>query len=122
MLQFCAVALGGAVGALCRYGVSLACFHGLARQPSVVVGTLLVNVVGCFLIGVLFAREIAYPTVHHAALAIGFLGGLTTFSTFGLETVRFLQTGRHGWALANVAANTLLGLAAVFGGMQLGKA
>jgi len=122
MLNVLAVALGGAFGALCRYAVSLACVRWFAPQPLVVAGTLSVNVVGCFLIGVFFARGIAHPTIHHATLTIGFLGALTTFSSFGLETARFLQTGKPGWALANIAANMLLGLAAVYGGMQLGKA
>lgn len=122
MIKILAVAVGGAIGALCRYAVSLVCLYGFARQPWVVLGTLCVNVVGCFLIGLLFAREISHPTVHHAAIAIGFLGALTTFSSFGLETVRFLQTGRPGWAVANIAANMLLGLAAVYGGIGLGRA
>ena len=95
------VASGGAIGSVLRYGVSL-----LLASPW---GTLAVNVVGCFAIGV--ASELVGPT--RLLLVTGILGGFTTFSAFGNETFAFLRAGDTRGAALNVVANVLLGLLAV---------
>ena len=84
-----------------------------------------VNVVGCFLIGLLIPLGTAelprWGAVTHSAITIGFLGALTTFSTFGFETTRFFENAHHGFGLLNIAGNMLFGLAAVYGGLLLGR-
>jgi len=120
MKHLLAVALGGALGAACRHLVNLACsrFH----FPW---GTLSVNIAGCFLIGLLFTLRSAdsqrWDEVTHSALTIGFLGALTTFSTFGFETNHFFNTGQHGLGLFNIASNMLLGLLAVYVGIEAAR-
>ncbi len=118
-----AIALGGAAGATCRYLVNLACSRVLGSHFAF--GTLTVNVIGCFLIGLLIPLGTAeFPRWHavtHSALTVGFLGALTTFSTFGFETTRFFENSQHGLGLLNIGVNMLLGLAAVYGGLLLGR-
>ncbi|MCA0375226.1 MAG: fluoride efflux transporter CrcB [Gemmatimonadetes bacterium] len=113
-----AVALGGALGSVLRYvlGVVVPPVGGL---PA---GTLVVNVVGSFLVG-LFVRLFVTPDADHVlrlALTAGLCGGFTTFSTFSAETVTLLQQGRAGRALLYVALSLLLGLAAAAAGLATG--
>ena len=89
------VALGAAVGAPLRY---------LAGLVLPVWGTLAVNVAGSFVLGAVGTGD--------PLLGAGFCGALTTYSTFGAETVALARGGRRTWAAANVAANVCLGLAA----------
>ncbi|NOY40399.1 MAG: fluoride efflux transporter CrcB [Planctomycetes bacterium] len=121
--QLLAIAIGGGAGAICRHLVNLACSRWLGSH--VAVGTLAVNVVGCFLIGLLIALRTTdsprWDDLTHTALTIGFLGAFTTFSTFGFETTRFFENAQHSLGLLNIAGNMLLGLTAVFGGLQLGR-
>ena len=118
-----AIAIGGAFGAVSRYGVNKACAHWFGNHFAF--GTLLVNVVGCFLLGLLFGmRSIdssRWNELTHSGMTIGFLGALTTFSTFGLETAQHFQESHHHLGLTNIAGNLLLGLAAVYGGITLGR-
>jgi CrcB protein len=126
------VAFGGMLGALARYGVGLLSAHWWGKGFPW--GTLLVNVGGCFAMGmvlqVMAGLESRPPEVltggvrtqlafWHKAVAIGFLGGLTTFSSFGGDTLRTLQAGQPLVALTNVAANVILSLAAVWCGITL---
>lgn len=118
--QILLVATGGAFGALVRFAIS----SGLSRFENHPFpwGTLVANVVGCFLIGLLIGSGLADR--HHAArlgFGVGFLGALTTFSTFGAETVGHVQSDQWGWAITNVSANLVLGMLGVFAGMALGK-
>jgi CrcB protein len=129
------VAVGGALGASLRYAVGLGAGRWLGTAFPW--GTLAVNVVGCFLMGLAGQwmldwepTVIVHPNsesrrqllgfVRHG-LAIGVLGGLTTFSAFGWDTFRQLQTGQPTLALANVAGNLILGLAAVGAGAMLAR-
>ena len=108
------IGLGGFFGAMARWGLS-----GLAHKvlgAAFPWGTLLVNVLGCLLIGgimfLVVERRMLAPQAQ-LLLITGFLGSLTTFSTFGYETMR-LANGGLGPALANVGANCIAGLTAVW--------
>jgi CrcB protein len=117
------VLIGGGIGSLSRYGISL-----LAAQlfgTKFPWGTLIVNLSGCFLIGLSFALadrglNIMNPSIRLFFMT-GFLGGLTTFSTFGLETANSMRAGTHLVTVANVLSNNLLGGALVFLGMLVGR-
>lgn len=130
------VFLGGGLGALTRYGIGLGMTLALGKQFPW--GTLVANVIGCFLAGLVGQRVLMLETVvadarpgdpalaHllHVAVMIGFLGGLTTFSAFGWETMSRLvekNGAEQLLALANIAANLLLGLLMVWVGMQIAK-
>lgn len=116
------IAVAGAAGALARYALA-GIAHTLfgVRLPW---GTLLVNLAGCFLLGVLSEVSSrtgwASPEVR-AAAAIGFLGSFTTFSTFGLESFRSLEAGDWSGALSNIGLNVGGGLALVFLGVLTGR-
>ena len=113
-----AVATGAALGALARWGLSNA-LNGLF--PHLPAGTLVANLAGGWGIGLaiaLFAQAPQLPPEWRLFVVTGFLGGLTTFSTFSAEVVTALQQGRTGWALATAGAHlggsvlmTLVGLA-----------
>ncbi len=113
---------GGAAGTICRYWVALAAVRTLGTRFAF--GTLAVNVVGCFLIGLVMQRfDVADSSSRMLRLALGtgFLGGFTTFSAFGYETAHYLESGKPALALVNVAANVLFGIAATFAGFALGR-
>jgi len=117
-----AIAIAGAFGALARWGVGS--WFG-QRFPSFAWGTLVVNVSGSFVLGLLFAllieRAAGTPTMR-LALTTGLMGAYTTFSTFSLETMRMFEEGATGSALANIGLSLALGLAAVWLGLSLGRA
>jgi CrcB protein len=111
--EFIFVALGGALGAISRFGVSLTVLRQFG--PGVVWGTLFVNVVGGLAMGLLagFAgdrRELV------ALLGVGFLGGFTTFSAFSIEIVRMIERGGYLPALAYAAGSVILSVGAAFAG------
>lgn len=110
------VGLGGFVGAVLRYLLSLWAhrLHG-GDFPA---GTLLVNVLGCLAIGALAAwvEGGGVPPETSLFLGVGLLGALTTFSTFGFETVELVLHGEPGMALLNVGLNVAVGLTAVVAG------
>jgi CrcB protein len=117
------VGLGGFVGTIFRYWLS-----GLiARRygETFPLGTLVVNAIGCFVIGFLFYyfydRGLATPTARTVVL-IGLIGGFTTFSSYGLQTFTLLRDGQLFLALVNVLASNVLGLTLVWLGYVLAKA
>lgn len=118
-----AVALGGAIGSVGRYLVS-AVWMPAAGPHALPWGTLLVNVAGSFLYGLLFAVLTQYLPASgtlRVALLAGFLGGFTTFSSFSFETVRLFQEGQPGLAIGYVLASVLSCLLAVWLGLALVK-
>lgn len=124
MLRLLAIALGGAAGAVTRYGVGVAC--AAAWGARFAYGTLIVNVVGCFLLGLLM-HEAWLPadkgSVHwHTGVSVGLLGGLTTFSTFGYQTIRHVEAGEPLLAIGNVGLNVTLGLIAAGAGLMVSRA
>lgn len=113
------VGLGGCIGSIGRYVVSGWVYH-VSGTPSFPWGTAVVNIVGCFVIGALTGladvRQVMGPEARAFAL-IGVLGGFTTFSTFGYETISLLRDGQSGLALANVGLQVIAGLVAVWLGL-----
>ncbi len=123
MLKILMVGAGGFAGSICRYLVS-DLSHRLFNDPFFPYGTLAVNVIGCLLIGLLGglseARQIFTPEVR-ALVLIGFLGGFTTFSTFGYEIFTFSRDGQFVQAAVNLILHLILGLSAVWAGFSLSK-
>ena len=116
------IALGGALGALARYGLSGWVQAGTAGTFPW--GTLAVNVLGCFLLGFAF-RVLQFsalsPTLR-AAVTVGFLGAFTTFSTFSLEAIVLIQEERWARVAGYVGGSVALGLGALVAGMWIAAA
>jgi CrcB protein len=123
IMKILLVMAGGSVGALSRYAVSFWAARLLGtRFPW---GTLTVNLAGCFLIGLAFAWAERGLSIMNPSLRLffmtGYLGALTTFSTFGLETVSSLREGTYLVAVSNILANNIIGAALVILGMLVGR-
>lgn len=124
MNPWLAVAVGGALGSMARFAVGTWVAAGLgSRFPY---GTLLVNLLGCLLMGllvVLIDERWAVPPQWRAFALVGLLGGFTTFSSFSLEAYTLLRTQQWLAALLYVAGSLLLGLLALAVGIaQIGRA
>jgi len=114
------VAVGGAIGACLRFGMTELLVFLLGRHFPY--GTLVVNVVGSFVMGLAYALISHGHVLEHPMkplLMVGILGALTTFSSFALDTVVLLQHGAYLKGLLNIALNLFLCLAMVVLGMQL---
>jgi CrcB protein len=122
-MNLLAVAVGGALGALARYGVT-ALMHRLVPGPFPI-GTATVNVVGGlavgFVAGLLTARELGAPHAAHLFLIVGVCGGFTTFSAFSLETVRLMQAGSGMTAMVSVVAQVGGAILATGAGLWLSR-
>jgi CrcB protein len=122
MQKILLIGLAGLVGTLGRYALSS--FAARRYGEAFPAGTLLVNIVGCFLAGFLFylmqERFMASQTTR-AVVMIGFLGGFTTFSAFGLQTFTLLKEGQLGFAALNMIASNVLGLLMVWAGYTLAR-
>ena len=113
------VALGGAFGSIARF--LMASSLQTATGWNFPIGTVLVNILGCFLIGILYVLLVARPDPKpelRALLIVGVMGGFTTFSSFSLETVTMAMNGNYGGATLNVVVSvaaclvgTVLGIA-----------
>ncbi len=117
------VGIGGFVGSVCRYWVS-GWVQSAVNQSWRPVGTLAVNVIGCFLIGLLMGmadfRQLLKPDAR-LLLVVGLLGGFTTFSAFGYETFALARDKEFGAALLNIGAQVFVGLAAVWAGYTISR-
>jgi fluoride exporter len=122
-VQFLLVGLGGAVGCMLRYLITLitARFH-TGHLP---LATFITNVLGCLLIGLLMGHLTRYHSndLHLRLLLItGLCGGFTTFSAFSSENLALLQSGHHLTALGYMAASIALGLLATVAGLYMARA
>jgi CrcB protein len=115
------IALGGALGTAARYLIGL--WTTAQFGPGFPLGTVLVNLAGCFGIAVLMpiALAMAWPETLRLALTVGFLGGFTTYSSFNYETTRLLEAGAGGLASLNAAVTIVGGLAAGWAGLLCGR-
>ena len=116
------VGCGSFIGGALRFLVSTLMKNESAS--SFPIGTLFVNILGCFLIGVIYGLFVRYSTTSHMLcllLTTGFCGGFTTFSTFANESLQMLQAGNVGGFIGYVAASVLLGILLVLFGYNLVK-
>jgi CrcB protein len=120
VLSVLLVAAGGAAGALTRWGIAEACARLLGKAMPW--GTLAANLLGCLLIGLLWAVAVEQrlSVQTQRLIFVGFLGALTTFSTFALESGRLLTARQFAPALANVLGSCVAGIALVYVGLALG--
>src|SRR6516164_11746160 len=116
---FC-IALFGAAGTLARYG--LQGVVQLRMGSGFPYGTLLINLTGCFLLGLIgqltMNRMLISPDLR-VAIAVGFFGGYTTFSSFGWETAKMLEAGEWLWATTYVVSSVVFGLLLSVAGIRL---
>ena len=122
MFQILAIAGGGALGALGRFWVSAGVYRLLGRDFPW--GTLTVNTLGSFLMGmlfVLFLERLATGPELRSAVLVGFLGAFTTFSTFSMETLALIEEGYLGRAFLNIWASVLVCVLACWLGVLLGR-
>lgn len=117
-MTWIAIAFGGALGSLARHAITL-----LVPSQRFPWATVIVNISGCFVIGFLYglttSRRLALPALGREFVFVGVLGGFTTFSTFGLDTLTLAQS-QSSYAVMNVAAQVLGGLIAVWLGYRIG--
>jgi CrcB protein len=121
VLPYAAAALGGALGALARWGVAEGLPHAPDGWPW---STLLVNLTGCLLLGLLIAAVFARHPDHRwlrPFLGTGVLGGYTTFSTFAVDTVRLADAGAWPSAVGYALASVVGGVLAAAAGVRLGR-
>ena len=122
-LNLLIIALGGALGAVSRFLLG----NGVSRAlgSALPYGTFVINIVGCFAMGLLMTiivdREML-PATWRLFLCVGFLGGFTTFSSFGYEALMLLTEGRLLAALAYVGGSVVLGLVAAAAGVLCARA
>jgi len=119
-LRLLLIAVFGAIGTLARYGL-----QGLVQVKmgsTFPYGTLAINLTGCFFLGLIgqftLNRMVISPELR-MAIAVGFFGGYTTFSSFGWETTKMLEAGEWLWATTYVAASMVFGLFLSVAGLRL---
>src|ERR1700753_485607 len=116
------VAAGGAIGSVARYLMASSIQSATGWQFPL--GTVLVNILGCFLIGILYVLLVARPDPKHelrALLIVGVMGGFTTFSSFSLETVTMAMNGNFGGATLNVVVSVAACLVGTVLGISLAR-
>lgn len=110
-MQILSIALGGALGAVSRY--CLGNFISRIVGSALPYGTFVINIIGCFFMGLLMTIILERNMMSQAwrlFLCVGFLGGFTTFSSFGYETLMLLQEGRYIAGLGYIGGSVILGL------------
>ncbi len=122
MREVVIIAFSGALGSVGRYLLSGWAYRIFGERFAY--GTIAVNIIGCFALGVAMEMSIVtdlLPRTLRLAVTIGFLGAFTTFSTFGYETHQYMESGAWWLALLNVAGNVVFGIVAVWAGLVLGR-
>jgi fluoride exporter len=122
MRQLLAIAAGGAAGSLLRFWMSN--WVHLVAGRTFPYGTLVVNVLGCLIMGVLFVlfiERLSDNPVLRAGILIGFLGSFTTFSSFSIETLNLIEQGSWAKAAANMSGSLVLCVGATWVGVLLGR-
>jgi len=112
-----AIGMGAAIGAWLRYALGMALNP---THPHMPLGTLSSNLLGAYLIGLAVAYFANHPGISHEMrlfIVTGFLGGLTTFSTFSAESVTLLMRAQYGWAIATISAHVFGSLAMTIAGI-----
>lgn len=120
-MKYIYILIGGAIGSLSRYILST--FITRVFNTLFPIGTLIVNLSGCFLIGFLFSlfeRIIISPNIRFF-LFVGLLGGFTTFSSFGIETFNLLREREIKFAILNFIFNNFLGILFIFVGFVMAR-
>ncbi len=122
MWTYFGVAVGGAVGCCARYGITQLVQQMYGR--SFPLATLIINVMGCLLMGFLFFETLDRITINpvlRTAILAGGLGGFTTFSTFAMESILLIEDGEIGYAAAYLLLSVFLGLAAALVGVYIAR-
>lgn len=122
MREFWMIGAAGALGAMSRYGLGQ--FADRLSSGPWPVGTLMVNLLGCLVLGLVMEGLQLGDAVSRdigLAITVGFLGAFTTFSTFGHETIRLLERGQAGVAVAYVAVSVIAGCALCLLGVRLAR-
>ncbi len=121
MLKYFCIFLGGGAGSVCRYLVSALMGH--VAHTSFPPGTLTVNLIGSFIIGVLFELfdRFLVPTEVRLLLTTGFLGGFTTFSSFALDNSLLLENAKYHSMLQDMFIHNIAGILCVIAGIMLVK-
>ena len=117
------VAIGGAIGSVVRYLISVAAIERFGTAFPY--GTFAINVLGSFLIGIVahlaLTRALGVSPELRVFLAVGVLGGFTTFSSFSIEAITMVRNGANVAALAYVAGSVVFGLIAAYAGVQTAR-
>jgi fluoride exporter len=122
LLKYVMVGIGGCLGSILRFW--LGTYIGSRMGTRFPYGTLVINITGSFLVGlilVLLTAKTHWSPNWRYLIPIGFLGGYTTFSSFEYETLRTIQDGQIGLALLYAAVSVIVGLVAVWGGVMAGR-
>ncbi|HEX6194018.1 MAG TPA: fluoride efflux transporter CrcB [Chitinophagaceae bacterium] len=117
--QLLLVGLGGGIGSIARWLCQR--YAAVLYPHHYPLGTWIVNIVGCFLIGIFWGRLHAATINWKLFLMIGLCGGFTTFSAFTLESIGLIKQEKHGLFFLYIAASVLGGLAATYAGMKLSR-
>lgn len=117
MKELLMVGLGGFFGSIARYGVQLVSINLISEKGYW--GTLIVNLVGCFLIGILAGSFLKLNQNQHLLLITGLCGGFTTFSTFAFDGLKLLKTGLYAQFATYLLISTIGGLALCAAGLFL---
>jgi fluoride exporter len=123
LLKYLMVGVGGCFGSILRFWVGS--YIGSRMGTRFPYGTLVINISGSFLVGLVFAvltAKTSWSPNWRYLIPIGFIGGFTTFSSFEYETLRTIQDGQFGLGLLYVALSVGVGFVAVWGGLMTGRA